>query len=656
MKSETHSGSSSEKSDAWKLLHLPSFHFILIVIIGVAIYSNTFHVPFILDDEGSIQLLTPVHGLANYFAEGWPGYNYLPNRAFGYLTFALNYEFGGLNVTGYHLINLIIHISTALLVYYFIKLIFRTPYMQRAGITNNQISGFAFVVSLIFVCHPIQTQAVTYIVQRLTSMSAMFYLAALVCYMRWRLLKIDSAPIARGQGLGWYCLTMISTLLAMRTKEIAFTLPVIILLCEFSFFGAPTWGLLKKLAPLLMTLVIIPITMFIKLTPFVKSAGGGVGSYLSDTPSNPYDMIQITRWEYLYTQFTVIITYLRLLLLPINQNLDYDYPINHSLFEPRVLFSLLTLLALLTLAVYLYVISSKCIEQSYRGQIFSASTISLVRLASFGIFWFFITLSLESSIVLLKDVIFEHRLYLPSFGFFIALVSFSTIGVIMLEQHCKYLNNIIIIFVSGIVLTLSGATYLRNSIWQNWISLWSDTVSKSPGKPRAHNVLGIGYFYSFKYDEAMKEYEEAVRLKPDYIEAYYNMALNHGARKQHAEAIIIFLKVLSISAFDAEQFAKVYSEIGINYGELGKADQAATAFAESVKHAPESIEYRNNYAYALWMRGDLVEALREFQTVTSLDPANRYALQAIDEIRMQKSGGDDMKNVAGPKRSSDKID
>jgi tetratricopeptide (TPR) repeat protein len=655
MQFEKYSGSSSQKSDAWKLLHLPSIHLLLIVVIGVAIYSNTFHVPFILDDEGSIQLHTPVHSLANYFAEGWPGYNYLPNRAFGYLTFALNFEFGGLNVTGYHLVNLIIHICTALLAYIFVKLIFRTPYMQQAGITNNQIGGFALVVSLIFVCHPIQTQAVTYIVQRLTSMAAMFYLVALVCYMRWRLLQMHTALIARGQGLGWYCLAMISTILAMKTKEIAFTLPVIILLCEISFFGVPKWGLFKKLAPLITTLVIIPITMFIKLTPFVKSVGGGVGSYLSDTQSNQYDIVHFTRWEYLYTQFSVIITYLRLLLLPINQNLDYDYPINHSLFEPRVLFSLLTLLALLTLAVYLYVISSKCIELSYRGQIFSASTISLVRLASFGIFWFFITLSIESSIVLLRDVIFEHRLYLPSFGFFIAVVSCSTIGVIKLERHFKSFNNFSIIFVSVIVLTLSGATYLRNGIWQNWISLWSDTVTKSPGKPRAHNVLGIGYFYSSKFDEAMKEYEEAVRLKSDYIEAYYNMGLALGAKKQHAEAITMFLKVLSISAFNAEQFAQVYSEIGINYSELGMADLAAKAFAESVKHAPESAEYRNSYAYALWMRGYLDDALREFQTVTSIDPANSYAVQAISEIKMQKAGGVDKKNVTGPKRTSDKI-
>ena len=115
---------------AWRVVNRPYVHVLILIFLAIACYSNTFHVPMLLDDEGSIQLHTPVHGLANYFKD-WAGYNFLPNRAFGYLTFALNYEFGGLNVTGFHLVNLVIHIGTALLVYALVVLTFRTPYLRH---------------------------------------------------------------------------------------------------------------------------------------------------------------------------------------------------------------------------------------------------------------------------------------------------------------------------------------------------------------------------------------------------------------------------------------------------------------------------------------------------------------------------------------------
>src|SRR5512138_3063149 len=121
-----------EKRSFWAPLQLPLIHILILTLVALIAYSNTLQVPMLLDDEGSIQLHKPVHGLANYFAEGWPGYNFLPNRAFGYLTFALNYEFSELNVAGYHLVNLVIHICSALLVYSLTSLTFRTPFMQKS--------------------------------------------------------------------------------------------------------------------------------------------------------------------------------------------------------------------------------------------------------------------------------------------------------------------------------------------------------------------------------------------------------------------------------------------------------------------------------------------------------------------------------------------
>jgi tetratricopeptide (TPR) repeat protein len=614
-----------------RLLSSTGIHISVIIFLCLAIYSNTFHVPFILDDEGSIQLLPAVHGLANYFKD-WDGYNYLPNRAFGYFTFALNYEFGGLNLPGYHMVNLVVHSLSGLLVYALVRLIFRTPFMQGAYKRPESVNIFAFIIALFFVCHPIQTQAVTYIVQRLTSMTAMFYLAALVCYLRWRSQACTNRP-------GWYLLTLLAILLAMKTKEISFTLPVMIVLFEVFFFGMPDRKQLVKMIPLFMTILLIPLTTYFKITPVIEAAGGK-GSFLSDVNTQAYDLVQLTRPEYILTQLSVMITYLRLLLLPINQHLDYDYPITHTLFEPRPLLSLLLLLAIFVFAIYLIIKSRQHHAQMIKHQ--HTSTAPLLRLAALGIFWFFITISVESSIIVIKDVIYEHRLYLPSIGFFIFLVSFSTLAVKSLHSRFKSLNTVIFLVITCVIMTLSTAAYARNNVWHDWITFWSDNVTKAPKKGRPRLILGIGYYYKGDFENALQNYEKAALLKPNFIEAYYNIGLVHYARKEHKKAISMYMKVLGISAFDARQFAQTYNDIGICYTELENTPQALEAFATAVKYNPEFAEFRNNYGFALSLTGNRAEAIRQYQKALQLEPGNQYAMNALHEL--QTNGGNNSAN------------
>lgn len=606
---------------------------LIIVLVAAAIYSNTFQSPMILDDEGSIQLHQPVHGLKNFFAEGWPGYNYLPNRAFGYLTFALNYEFGGLNVAGYHLVNLLIHIMTGLLVYAFTRMIFRTPLVREYSRLSEHAGVFAFVVALFFVCHPIQTQAVTYIVQRLTSMTTLFYLAAMICYLQWRVPSTaEEHLISPLRSSAWYLITLLMILLAMKTKEISFTLPVMFLVMEFSFFGLPDRKLFVKITPFLLTILLIPLTTYFKVAPIIKSTGGG-GSFLSDVHTPALGIIRMTRWDYLFTQFSVIVTYFRLLFFPVNQHLDYDYPITRSLFELRPLLSLLLLLAIVALAIYMFVKSRKSAEQPVELAAPSMFDKPLLRIAAFGIIWFFLTISIESSIIVIQDVIYEHRLYLPSFGFFLTMTALGTLGIDRLEQRHSGLRKVVLAGVACIAVVFSIASYSRNSVWRNWITLWSDNVAKTPGKPRPHNILGIGYFYQGDSDNALKYYKEAARLKPDFIEAYYNMGLVYKAKKEHMESITMFMKALSLLAFDPVQYAKIYNEIGVNYAEFGNPDEAVKAFGYAVQYEPESVEFLNNYGFALSTIGKNNEAVMQYKKALQLEPGNSYAIKALQELQ-----------------------
>lgn len=490
----------------------------MIAFAGFLAYSNTFSVPFHFDDRPVIlenPVIKDIHSFTDPSA----------SRYIGYLSFALNYQLNGLDVNGYHIVNLGIHITNALLVYCLVLLTFQTPYFSKIPCSSGPPSRrevrqghlIGLFSALLFVSHPIQTQAVTYIVQRFASLSTMFYLFSLVLYIQWRIFSpsfsgIDnparlSLYVSRVKPALLYLASVLSAVLAMKTKEIAFTLPVIITLYEFLFFEGNIKKRILCLVPILFTLLIIPLG----LIPADKSLDEIMGDVAKATRLQS----PLSRVEYLFTQFRVIVTYLRLVFLPVNQNIDYDYPAFHSFFEPAVFLSFLFLVSILGLGIYLL----------YRSRL--APSVS--RLIAFGIFWFFITLTIESSIIPIVDVIFEHRVYLPSVGLFIAIITalFNNPSLPDREPAQKGAKRIQItaIAVSVIIVLLIGAAFSRNVVYSSYLSLWRDVVQKSPMKARAHNNLGNCYFLLGKYEDAAREYEEAVVLNSNYLEVYLNLVL-----------------------------------------------------------------------------------------------------------------------------------
>ncbi|HAG50864.1 MAG TPA: hypothetical protein DCL42_05950, partial [Deltaproteobacteria bacterium] len=191
--------------------------FLLTTVSAFLIYSNTFSSPFHFDDTPNIVENYKLRDLSIF----WPPSD---TRYIGSLSFALNYYFSGLNVFGYHLVNIIIHIINSILVWWLVILTFRTPVMERIN-TNPQLKYFiAITASLLFVSHPIQTQAVTYIVQRFASLATLFYLLSLTLYIKAKLQTIqveakDENKFFSTSTLTFYLLSLISAILAMKTKE-----------------------------------------------------------------------------------------------------------------------------------------------------------------------------------------------------------------------------------------------------------------------------------------------------------------------------------------------------------------------------------------------------------------------------------------------------
>lgn len=502
--------------------HLTSLHLLLIVLLGGLVYANTFGVPFVLDDLESIVANESIRDLGN-FLPGGSGLDFHFRRFVAYFTFALNYHFGALAVGGYHLFNLVIHLGSALLVYALVRLLFRTPILSASRL-SSQAGTLALLAALFFVAHPLQTQAITYIVQRLTSLCSFFYLLAIVLYLLARL-ALDSAwqrdarrPGLTAAGRGPLLLlfaSLVATILAMFTKEIAFTLPLAMLLVDVAFFPGSWRQRLLPLTPFLLTLPIIPLLV---------AAGGEVSTAGTLVRSS----LDIPRGHYLLTQLPVLVTCLRLLLLPVGQNLDYDYSIATSLFAAPVLLSLVLLTALLLLAVYLYGCRFK--GASARRLPWPDS-----RLIAFGIFWFFLTIAIESSVVPLPDVIFEHRLYLPSVGVAIALAAAI---VLAMQASATLLKGRLPLLLAGVaIVALGAATWQRNQVWRSELTLWADTVQKSPAKVRP--LYNYGYYLteSGRVEEAVVVLNKVVALDAQHADAWHNLGRAYLLLNRDREAL-----------------------------------------------------------------------------------------------------------------------
>ncbi|OGR00398.1 MAG: hypothetical protein A2505_08390 [Deltaproteobacteria bacterium RIFOXYD12_FULL_55_16] len=658
---------SRERTGWQQLLHKPLFHVLLIAILAVICYGNTFHVPFIFDDLEHIRDNGAVHGLANYFSNVSN-----PNRFVCFFTFALNYQLGGLNVIGYHLVNLLIHIANALLVYSLVQLIFLTPYFRSQEPGKVEGSGSAMLAlfaALLFVVHPVQTQAVTYIYQRLASMATMFYLLAVVLYV-WVRVQFEAERPEVGvwkQGL-LIAGSVLAAMLAMKTKELSVTLPFVVFLLEFSFFRGDWRRRLLFLLPLLLTIPIVPLGIYLT----GEATGSSAGEVLSDVTEQFRVQTDLSRPHYLFTQLRVIVTYLRLLILPVNQNLDYDYPVYTTFFTPPVFLSFLLLAALFSLAVYLFIRSGRFQATAFCGrggrggltEFRSLSTMHSVlspqpstlspqpstpnpqpsafspqpsafslqppalnlqpsafslqpflRLISFGILWFFMTLSVESSLIPIADVIFEHRLYLPMVG---AVLACAAAFFLLFKRFFSGAGTTVPVLLAALIIVGFGwATVQRNQVWGDSITLWQDTALKSPAKVRPYNNLGAALNDANRLEEAMVVLLQAVRIKPDHSEAWYNLGRSYILADRNAEAV----PNLERAVWLKPDFGEAYANLAAALNRERRFQETVILLERNLNWLGKRVEVRFNLGVAYVFLGNLESARNELAVLSRLDPA-----------------------------------
>jgi len=569
-----------------------------IALLGLLAYADSFRGGFVFDDVPSIVRNTSIHDLGGFLTGGYRG---RPNRAIGYLTLALNYRWGGLDPAGYHAVNLAIHLVNALLVRALVVSTFATPRLVASRLAPHART-VAFIAAALFVAHPLQTQAVTYVVQRLASLATTFCLLTVVLYARWRRGAGQGRPWARAAS---YLPILLSAAAAMKTKEIAFTLPLAVCVYELLFFEGATRQRLLRLVPLLATLAIIPLTLV--------GASRPVGEALSDVSAFTRVQTTLSRTEYLATELPVVVRYLGLLAAPVGQNVDHDVPVERA---PglRVLGALALLAVLAGAALYLGRASAAA-----RGP---GALDPAVRLVSFGIAWFFLALAVESSLIPIVDVMYEHRVYLPSVGFFVAV---ATAWVMLAGRICPRQPVRCALGVAGAVAAvLSVATFERNAVWADDLSLWSDAAAKSPDKSRPHNNLGTALEERGRTSEAEERFLTALRLDPENAEASYNLGRLRLTQGRYLEALPLLRLAIELQPRSAGPYANLAGALN----RLGRYPETIRILEGARAAIRESGEAHFNLAVAYLAVGDRAAALREAELVRSLAPALAAQLAA----------------------------
>jgi tetratricopeptide (TPR) repeat protein len=588
--------------------------FLLLLILGVVvflIYSNTFESPFHFDDVNNIQQ-NPGIRLTTLTSKNLieVGSEVLSsNRPVALFSFAMNHYIHGYDVRGYHAVNIMIHFFTGIFLYFLVKTILSIPSLLPK---DERHIWIPFFTALIWAVHPIQTQSVTYIVQRMNSLSAMFYVLSLLLYIKarlatgtWKIRSLYSGCILAG-------------LLSVGSKEITATLPFFIFLFEWYFFQDLSRAWIKKrLLPITGVLILLTFLVLVFL-----------GSHPLEKILSGYQTFDFTLTQRVLTEFRVVIYYISLLVFPYPSrlNLDYDFPLSHSLIDPvTTLLSFVAMVGLIGLAVYL----------TKKKPLFS-----------FCILWFLGNLVIESSVIAL-DIIFEHRTYLPSM-----LVVLMFVMLVYRLKGPKWLG---IGILCAITLIFSFWTYERNQIWQDEVTLWRDCVVKSPQKARPHYNLGTSLSAEGKTSKAIHHYLEAIRLKPNYAEAYSNLGVDLMNQGNIQEAILRYLgfALLNLSEFDEAilhftealrinpEYAKAHYNWGLALANQSKHKEAIPHFTKALRLNPEDSKSHNNLGAALFRDGKFDEALYHYREAVRIDPEFEEAQINIG-ITLSKSGKPDM--------------
>jgi tetratricopeptide (TPR) repeat protein len=520
----------------------------VLAVLVLAAYGNNLHGAFVLDDVPWILNNPNIRSL-------WPIWKPLANtsRPVVQWSLAVNFAFNGLNAVSYHLTNNLLHALTALVLFGVVRRTLRTE--QLAARFGDAADGIGFATALLWALHPLDTESVTYIIQRSESMAGLFSMLTLYGVIR---------GTTSRRAAGWNFLAVLSCVLAIGSKPVSVVIPFAVLAYDRVFL-AGTWSELwlkrrRLYVGLACTWVVLVLILLSGQREWMGSAG-----VVSGARAIPW-------FEYARLQPTVILHYLRLSIWPDGLCLLYGLPEQPSPFVFWVQCAALAVLLIAT--VWL-----------------------LWRRSAAGFLgaWFVLTLAPTSSVVPLLQPMFEHRMYLPLMAVIAAFVggTYTIFGKLPVSPPSKRWFGCTALTLTALVLGM--ATRHRNADYRTEVSIWSNTARKAPANPDAHYGLALALATAGRLDEAGGEFSEALRLKPEFAQVQYNWGLALMKAGRETEALAHFDEAIRIDP----QYADAQDGIGVVLYHEGNLSEAIEHFFEATRLDPNNVEAHRNLTLAL---------------------------------------------------------
>ena len=542
-------------------------HALALVLLTVAAYANSLHGQFVFDDV-AVVLQNPA--LMNIKTLGDAVSPAAEWRGLLLATYGLNYYWGGLDTPGYHAVNLFLHVVNVLLVYALI-----------AGAAGKSADArfAALAGAAVFSVHPIFSGAVSYIAARSSILCATFYFLAILLFLK--ALDATRAPMR----LLYLALTGAAALLAFQAKQEAIALPLFLAAVLFLRVGEKSWRWILPLSAAPLLAVVLMKDRVAALLEEMSTnrilASGGLEPVLAPGP-------------YFRTYLTAVVDYVfPRFVVPVGLSADpHITPVAHW-YSPRFIGSVLLLAGLAWLAL-----------RVRRRQ----------PLLSLGLSALLVSPLLAYALTPLADVVFEYRAYIPGLG--VAAIfgwAFQWIG-------SRYPGKRWIAL--GVVLTLFGVLTLgRNRVFADAISLWEDAEKKSSGKPRPHLNLGQAYQQAGRADEAIREYEHALALKPDLHAAYANLGAIYVDRNELDRAEAMLTRVTAL----APRFQEGFVNLAVLHLRRKDPDRALQALDRAFELPGESFALYFNKGEALTSKGRLRRGPGKLQGSRSPEAGYRAA-------------------------------
>jgi tetratricopeptide (TPR) repeat protein len=575
-----------------------------LVLAAVAVYANSFSGPFIFDDLLSIpQNPTIRHLLASLVPPG--GGVTVTGRPVLNLSFALNYALSGDHVWSYHALNLLIHICAGLTLFGIVRRTLAIVGRHRRMPPTQNLAGFgdpalhsdatlvALAIALLWTLHPLQTESVTYIVQRAESLMGLCYLLTLYCFIRAaegdadrygaettktpgrQEPRTDSRSPLVSSRLGgskrWSALAFVACLLGMATKEVMVSAPLIVLLYDRTFLADSFRAAWRRRGRVHLALAAtwIPLTgLVLHAANRGGTAGFGVG---------------VSFWSYAATQFQAVAHYLRLAVWPHPLIVDYGVRWVASVGD----------VASYAAGVALLV---------------AATSVALVRRPALGFLGasFFAILAPTSLVPVARQTLAEHRMYL----------ALAPVIVLAVLGGYTWLGRRGRFVLAAAAVGLGWLTVQRNTVYRSDATIWRDTVAKRPGNVAARNNYGNILALAGRPGEALAQYEEAIRLKPGEAEAYYNAGNALKRLGRLPEAIARYEQALRAHP----KMPDAQTALGTTLEDAGRGDEAVAHYEQALRLDPNYADAHNHLGVALAKAGRLPEAIAHFEQALRINP------------------------------------